>query len=244
MDTTLLEKRAAETLSRFDSGRLRKAFEHRPFMIEFFGTPKSGKSTMKEMLKHFFKRNGLSVSTPTEGAEVVEWIKRREPEYNFQTAEYALSVARERAYGPGHRDFHLAIFDRAIFDGVVRMDYYVSTGKMSAAERDAVDAYLLLPFNRKLFDLHVCLVATPEVAVHRELARALTKKPGETMNHATLQALLDAHQRTWDRLDCANDPSMLWHDSSRETEEETAASILSSALDAFQRRLDTIEHPR
>lgn len=241
MDTSLLEKRAAEMLSRFDPDRLRKALEERPFMIEFFGTPKSGKSTMKEMLKHFFKRNGLSVSTPTEGAEVVEWIKRREPEYNFQTAEYALSFARERAYGPGHRDFHLAIFDRAIFDGVVRMDYYRETGKMSAADQAAVEGYLLLPHNRRLFDLHVCLVAAPEVAIQRELARALTKKHGETMNPATLQGLLDAHTRTWSRLGCGADPSMLWHDSSRETEEETAASILGSALDAFDRRLKSLE---
>lgn len=238
MDTTFLEKRAAQVLSRFDPEKLRKSLQARPFMIEFFGTPKSGKSTMKEMLKHFFKRNGLSVSTPTEGAEVVEWIKRHEPEYNFQTGEYALSFARERALGPGHRDFHVVIFDRAIFDCVARMEYYVATRKISKPNRKAVEGYFLLPHNKGLFDLHVCLVAQPEVAIHRELARALTKRPGETMNTDTLAKLLKAHESMWKRLHCGDDPSMVWHDSSKENEQETALSILGSALEAFGRRLD------
>jgi thymidylate kinase len=237
-DTSFLESRAADVLTRFDPERVRRALSERPFMLELFGTPKSGKSTMKEMLKHFFKRNGLSVSTPTEGAEAVEWIKRREPDYNFQTAEYALSLARERAYGPGHRDFHVVIFDRAIFDCIARMEYYVATGKISESGRKAVEGYYLLPQNKNLFDLHVCLVADPEVAIRRELARALTKKPGETMNADVLRGLLDAHTRVWNRFTCDNDPSMLWHDSSSEREEETALSILATTLEAFTRRLD------
>ncbi len=241
MDTTFLESRAAEVLSRFDPEKLRKSLLSRPFMIETFGTPKSGKSTMREMLKHFFKRNGLSVSTPIEGAEVVEWIKRHEPEYNFQTGEYALSLARERALGPGHRDFHVVIFDRAIYDCVARMEYYVANGKISEEHRRAVEGYFLLPHNREMFDLHVCLVAKPEVAIHRELARALTKKPGETMNADTLSKLLKAHESMWKRLGCDNDPSMVWHDSSTENEQETALSILDSALAAFMRRLDAEE---
>ena len=238
MDTTFLELRAAKVLSRFDPEKLRKSLEARPFMIEFFGTPKSGKSTMKEMLKHFFKRNGLSVSTPTEGAEVVEWIRRHEPEYNLQTGEYALSYARERALGPGHRDFHVVIFDRAIYDCVARMEYYVTTRKISKPHRRAVEGYFLLPHNKGLFDLHVCLVAQPEVAIRRELARALTKRPGETMNTDTLAKLRGAHESMWKRLHCGDDASMVWHDSSKENEQETALSILGSALESFCRRLD------
>ena len=238
MDISLLEKRAAEVLGRFDPGGMRKSRLHRPFMIEFFGTPKSGKTTMKEMLKHFFTRNGYAVSSPTEGAEVIEWRPRVEPDYNLRTAEYALGVARDRCFS---KDKHVVIFDRAVFDGIVRMDYYRENGVISHAEHVALEGYYLLPHNRKnLFDLHVCLVAEPATAVQRELAKALTKKDGETMNPQTLQRLLDAHARVWQRLGCADDPSMVWHDSTHESEEQTAASVLSSALDAFERRLSTL----
>jgi len=231
--TQSFEHQAQDLLQRFDPESERKKLLDRPFMVELFGTPKSGKSTMKEMLKHFFKRNGWSVSTPLEGAEAVE-LPRAEPQYNFQTAEYALSLARERFY---NKRFHLVIFDRAIYDGVVRMELYRRKGIITAEQQAVIEGYYLLPWNADLFDMHVCLVADAETAIKRELSRALTKKHGETMNPQTLNDLLAAHQATWDRLGCAGNPAMCWHDSSKEREAETAKAILASLLEAFERRL-------
>jgi len=241
MKTELFEQKADGLLQQFDPNGERKMLLERPFIIELFGTPKSGKSTMKEMIKHTFKRNHWSVSTPTEGAEAVEWVKRLEPQYNFQTAEYALSRIRELAYGPLHRSFHVGILDRANMDGVVRMDYYLARGIICEAERQAIENYYLLSLNEEMIDLHVCLVADPEVAIQRELARAVAKKHGETMNPKTLADLLDAHHRVWARLNCAANPSMCWHDSSKETEVETAMAILETILGAFERRMSALK---
>lgn len=238
IDIQDLENTVRQLLSDLDPEGGRRSPLARPFSIELFGTPKSGKTTVKEMIKHFFKRQGWSVATPTEGAEVVEWVKRREPDYNFQTGEYALSRARELAYGPGHKSFHLVIFDRGIYDVIARMEYYAAKGIVTAEERDAVEKYFLLPFNRGLFDLHVCLVAEPQVAIQRELARALTRKHGETMNPQTLADLLAAHDAMWERLRCADDPRMAWHDSSKETPGETAKAVLVRAIDLFRARLE------
>jgi hypothetical protein len=229
--------RAAEILHRFDpqSDRIRRFA--RPFMIELFGTPKSGKSTMIGMLDHFFKRNRWTVSTPVEGAEIVE-LPRLEPDYNFQTGEYALGKARELVHVPR---FHLGIFDRAIYDVLMRMEYYLAKGVITAEQRQVIEGYYLLPWNAGMFDMHICLVASPEVAIKRELARALSKKHGETMNPATLQKLLDAHRTMWDRLGCDGNPAMAWHDSSLETEQETATAIIEAVFDAFTARLDRAE---
>lgn len=235
MDTAPLsfEQRAHDLLEAIDARRERQARWSRPFMVELFGTPKAGKTTVKEMLKHFFRRNGWAVSTPTEGAEVVE-LPRDEPQYNFQTCEYALGVARDRAYA---KNFHLVIFDRAVMDGVVRMDYYVRKGILTEEQRRFVEGYYLLPWNAGLFDLHVCLVASPEVAIARELARVLTRRHGETMNPKTLANLLAAHERVFNRLASADPGRFLWHDSSVETEEQTASLILTAVFDAFTARL-------
>jgi hypothetical protein len=201
-------------------------------MIELFGTPKSGKSTIKEALKHFFRRNGWRVSAPTEGAEIVEW-PRDEPQYNFQTCEYALSAARDRSYS----DFHIVIFDRAIYDGVMRMEYYAEKGVITREQQRIIEGYYLLPWNRGMFDLHICLVASPEVAIAREVARKLTVKHGQTMNPKTLQGLLEAHERLWERLRAEEDPKMLWHDSTKEDEKQTATKLLAATLEACARRL-------
>lgn len=208
----------------------------RPFMIELFGSPKSGKTTMKDVLKHMFRRSGWRVSAPVEGAEFVE-LPRDEPAYNLQTTEYAMSRARELSYS---HDFHLVIFDRAVMDGIVRMDYYDKKGVITPGEHELIRGYFSLPWNFDLFDLHICLVASPEVSIEREHAHTLTRKKGETMNPKTLQALLDAHGRVWERMECDKTTSMVWHDSSSESIEETAMSVLESSLDAFGRRSEIL----
>jgi hypothetical protein len=232
----LFEKKAKDLLQRFDAERGRKQPLQRPFMIELFGTPKAGKTTVKEMLKHFFKRQGWSVAAPTEGAEVVEWVKRLEPDYNFQTGEYALGRARELAYGPAHKSFHVAIFDRAIYDVIARMEYYLAKGILTEAQRNVIEDYFLLPQNAGLFDCHICMIADAEVSIERELARALTKKHGETMNPQTLRDLYAAHISVWDRLDCRH-RGMGLIDSSKEREDQTARRVLSIVLETFARRL-------
>ncbi len=233
-----LEAKAAEILSRFETASpSRKAPLIRPFMVELFGTPKSGKSTIKEMAKHFFRRNDWSVAAPEEGAEAVKWLKRLEPEYNFQTAEYALTQAREYAYGPIHKSYHAVLFDRAIFDGAMRMRYYADKKIITEHERRINADYFLQPCNRGLFDLHVCLVCDPEVSIKRELARALTKKHGETMNPQTLRELHAAHRSIWSDLGCKQDPKMFWHDSSNETPEQTARAVLGAITAACEDRL-------
>ena len=229
----LLESRALLLRRNFDTDGKRTLCPPRPFMIELFGVPKSGKSTVKEMLKHFFKRNGWLISAPVEGAEFVE-LPRDEPQYNFQTAEYAMTRARELSY---NNRFHMAIFDRAIYDGVVRMEYYRDKGVITPEEQTAIEGYLLNRWNRALFDLHVCLVVDPEIAIQRELTRAITKKDGDTMNPKSLKALLSAHERVWERLGCADSPAMYWHDSSGEDPGQTAGIILEKVLDAFSLRM-------
>jgi hypothetical protein len=222
-----------------DPHNTRKALGERPFMIELWGTPKAGKTTMKEVLKHVSKRLGLSVTTPIEGAEAVEWIKRVEPDYNYQTAEYALTWARQRALGPGHRDFHVGVFDRAIYDGVMRADHYAHMGTIDERERVSWEQYLLLPRHRDYFDFHICMVCDPEEAMRREHAKTLFPQPGETMNHKTMTQLLAAHERVWKRLRLASDPRMLWHDSSGESVVDTAWSVLQACIAALERAAES-----
>jgi thymidylate kinase len=238
MDISILETRAAGLLSRFDPDGARKARLERPFVIELTGPPKSGKTTTKEKLQQLFRRNGFLVEAPEEGAEAVTWAKRLDPEYNLQTGEYALSATRELCYGSKHKSFHVVILDRAVYDVVFRMEYNRMRGKITEAQQRAIEDYFLLDVNRAMFDCHVILVADPHVALAREKAHALSKKDGETMNAKALIEITDAHERAWKRLGCADDRKLAWHDTSNESPEETAASVLTFVLDRFTARLD------
>lgn len=233
----LLEGRFAKILARFRSLR-RSDPTIRAFALEYYGTPKAGKTTILMACEHFLKRNlpseSWNVTARPEGAEVVD-LPRTSMHYNEQTGRYALSELVQRLH-----THELVILDRGLLDTVIWSDYWLRKGRLTEDEQRTIEAYQLLPFHRDLFDLHICMVCDPEEALERELAHAASRKEGETMNPDSLRKLHDAHARLWERLSGDEDPRLLWHDSTCEEQEETYFKVLSAIADAFERRLESI----
>jgi len=229
----LLEGRFAKVLAEFRRRRARNP-DLRPFAVEFFGTPKSGKTTMGKTAQHFLKRNGCLVSAPPEGAEVVE-TPRTTPHYNLETCRYALSQLHQRQTGP----FEVVLLDRGLYDGIMWLDYWRKKGHLKAEEQSVIEDYYRLPLLRGLFDLHLCLVCEPETALAREIAQTISKKDGETMNPDSLRKLLDSHRAAWDRFDCGGDSKMFWRDTTADSPVDSALAVLEAMVVAFERRLQT-----
>ncbi|HJV32896.1 MAG TPA: hypothetical protein VJ694_02610 [Patescibacteria group bacterium] len=233
---THLERRLAHSVARFRRFR-RNNPRLRPFGVELFGTPKSGKSTMAEAIEHTLKRSDWIVTARPEGATVVDRIKRDTPHYNFETCRYALSEIAQRM----DSEFDLVVLDRGLMDGMIWTGYWLAKGKLSKPDHDAALAFYGMDVMREQFDLHVCLVCDPKVAMERELARSLSKKDGETMNLKSLTLLRGIHDDLWTRLNGTEDPRMAFHDSSKERPEETAHAVLTKLADACERRLETLK---
>lgn len=231
-------ERVIRILDAFDPERGRKKRAPRPFMIELCGTSNSGKTTLLDKLYIQLKADGFEFAKSPEGAEAVP-PPRVLPVYNFRTADYAVERARAFALD---KNIHVVMFDRAIFDAAVRMEKFFTSGLMTAEERDVKIAHYLDRWNRDLFDLHVCLVTDPDTALTRRYGadHATTARYSTTTNPESLQIELDAHVRTWERLDCASDPKMLWRDTSSDTTEQTFDVVLVAVLAAYERRLATI----
>ncbi|MBV9993508.1 MAG: hypothetical protein JOZ72_19705 [Alphaproteobacteria bacterium] len=64
-----------------------------PLIVEFSGSPKSGKSTNIDIVQHFFKRSGFTVWAPTEGASkrTPYILKRDLVAFNAWSLNYAIS---------------------------------------------------------------------------------------------------------------------------------------------------------
>jgi hypothetical protein len=206
----------------------------RPYMVELFGIPKSGKTTVTEIMRDFFRGAGYAVAAPQEGARAVE-LPRIEPQINFAYTEYALMHARRIA---ADQRIDIGILDRAIMDGVVRMDFFADTAKLTKAQAKTMADYYLFPHNRDLFDAHICLMADPSIAVKRKEAFVLTKRLGATTNPKSMQVLYDAHERSWKKRDLHKDPKVSWIDSTNDSPEETAIKTLDLVLTKFERCLD------
>ena len=205
----------------------------RPYMVELFGLPKSGKTTVGEMMRDFFRRNGFEVAAPQEGARAVE-LPRVEPQINFAYTEYALAHARRIA---ADRRIDVGILDRAIWDGAVRMGHYRRTGQMTDDEATSAEGYILSRWNRDLFDAHVCLMADPVTALDRKNALLVSKRQGATTNPKKMNELRDAHLATWKEHSLDASPKHVWVDSTDQSPMETVLTVLDAVLGAFERRL-------
>jgi hypothetical protein len=224
---------AEALLQQLDPHLVREATWVRPLAIELLGSPASGKSTAQGVLRHFFRRNKFLVHAPREGAEAIEG-PRQLPDYNMHTTEWALHHARMLRHS---KAFHLGIFDRAILDGVVRMELYASEGRITSEEQKIIEGYFLLPFNADLFDLHVFLMCGPQTTFDRKRKVEVVDKPGPTLNPATLSKLYDTHRRVWERLGGSENQKLLWLDSDELNQIQVAEQLIGAILAAFERHL-------
>ena len=204
-----------------------------PLVIEMTGTPASGKTSAQQNLRHLFRRTKYRVTAPREGAEAIEG-PRPLPDYNVITFLYAMQMAHERFYG---RDFDIALFDRALWDGVVRMVLYHDEGVISTEEHSIIERFMLRQQFAGLFHLHIFLVCKPETTLARKAQDELISIPGKTLNEASLRRLYDAHRSVWERLKLGDDPRFLWVDTDDLDKRQVVAVIATAAMDSLERKL-------
>src|SRR5436309_9566104 len=86
-DLNTLDERAKKVRSARDSAK------ELPVVVEFSGSPKSGKTTNIDVLEHFFKRKGFRIWAPTEGAgkRTPYHLRRDLVAFNTWSLNYAIS---------------------------------------------------------------------------------------------------------------------------------------------------------
>ena len=167
----------------------------RPVFVEFAGTPKSGKSTCIEIVRHFFRRLDYKVLAPAEGAS------RRTPYYlkddliafNTWSASYALMHVLEGLHGSDQYD--LAILDRGLFDALAWFELLASRDEISSDVRDQVQSFLQIEYWRSAIDAVLLFTTDAETAMARENSDKLISEHGQAMNPEFLADLNGAYGR-------------------------------------------------
>jgi predicted NUDIX family phosphoesterase len=158
------------------------AFASRAFVIEFAGTPKAGKSTSVEAIRHFFSRHDFRVHVLIERASVCPIPMKGHLFFNTWCA--ATMLAELVANVDTETD--IIIVDRGIFDALVWLTLQRQRHEVTADEAQTIEAFLLLDRWRSLIDLAVVMNVTPEEAMTRENSQRISPKPGSIMNPEVL----------------------------------------------------------
>ena len=130
--------------------RPRLAEKRRPFIIEFAGTPKSGKTTTISAIHQFLKRNGVVVRTFQERASVAPLVDKGTAFFNTWVTCATLNGIIEALED---EKLDVLILDRGLFDGLVWIDWQEKTHRVSRAEAEGFRSFVLTPRWRGLVDL-------------------------------------------------------------------------------------------
>lgn len=121
----------------------------RPQIIEFTGTPVSGKTTCINSVDDFLRRSGFRVMRPQEGAEAVRGIPRDSPRYNIATGIYALQIVLGAMYDRNH---DVVLLDRGLHDAHAWMLYWQYKNQLIGTDKQMFQQFFSHPLYLNAID--------------------------------------------------------------------------------------------
>ena len=171
-----------------------------PIVVEFAGSPKSGKSTSIDIISHFFRRMHLKVRAPTEGASKRTPYHLRDNlvAFNCYTLNYATSELLDAYYNVERSD--LVILDRGPFDSLGWLKLLHGQGTLEEEDLETLKAFALFPLWAKLISRLYLFSCEPQTSMDRENDSKLTRRQGRAMNPQMLAELRERYTELQDDL--------------------------------------------
>jgi thymidylate kinase len=160
----------------------------RPFIIEFAGTPRAGKTTALHGLRPHLEESGYRVWVVEERARVCPVPHKRHPDFNLWTFSTTLAMILEAR----HVGADVILVDRGLFDALAWMDWFRGVGVLPDDDHERIDRYLRSGTITQLVDLVLVMTVDPTEALQRESFNGRRPTPGPIINTKTLCAINDS----------------------------------------------------
>lgn len=217
--------------------------QKRPIIIEFSGSPKSGKTSCINSLDIFLKRNGFKTTIIQERASVCPVSDKKNPLFNIWTMSMSIAgMIGELESKKSSCD--ILILDRGIFDACCWFQWLSSAKMLDAENRKIIEEFALLDFFANKIDIVFSFTARPDISIKREYAHLLTEKTGSIMNNSVLGEYLQAIK------DTINSKGKYFHeilsiDTSDKSQDEVGKEVTEKTLktlsDALMERIGYCE---
>jgi thymidylate kinase len=186
----VLQKLAAQVLELKKTHR-----QKRPIVIEFSGSPKSGKTSCINSLELFLKRNNFSVEIIHERAGICRVANKHSPMFNLWTSCTSIAgmidvLEREDI------SCDVLILDRSIFDACCWFNWLTEKKYMEIEQKNIIEKFLTMDDFVDRIDIVFVFCVRPEISIEREYANLLTDKEGSIMNSRVLSEYLKQIEKT------------------------------------------------
>ena len=156
------------------SNKLKK--ENKPIFIELIGTPKSGKTTLKNALIECFTKFDIDVMARKETAEYNP-IDKKSKQYDIWMV---LELFRNLSEDLSKKNGQVIIYDRGILDRLPWMKYDIESGIMSKKDFDRFTKLYELDCFKGYSPITQIFETSPSLSVQRK------GKPGFFVNEKTI----------------------------------------------------------
>ncbi|WP_285103999.1 hypothetical protein [Promicromonospora sp. MEB111] len=162
----------------------------RDIVIEFAGMPKSGKTTVLDILSHRIRRAGWTAADFHGGGRYAPVGKKNLASLNLYLAGSALQYVA--TIGSDERPPRFHLLDRGLNDRVIFSRALRSLGLLDGVHVAAIEQLADVPDVRSKVDLCFVFTTTSELSLRRERANRLTTADGRIMNSPRIEALRKA----------------------------------------------------
>lgn len=184
-----LERAAAAVLT-----TKRKLRDRRPIVIEFAGSPKSGKSSCISSLDIFLRRNKFRTKVLTERASVSPIENKLDPLFNVWTGCASLNQLTDVLCRES-KSLDIVILDRGFFDTLIWFEWQKENRFLREDDYSNFSSFFTSPRFRMMLDLVILFDCDPETSSEREYKNLLTRKEGSIMRPNVLNGYRVAASR-------------------------------------------------
>lgn len=182
-----------EDLTKLSESIKKITLKKKPFLIEFTGTARSGKTTAIDLIQDVFLKNGLKVLVVDE--EYVKVTKEinhnRNKKMNVDSLQYTNNVIEEKLTiyeNTSIQDYDIIIYDRGINDEFVWLDVFNATQK----DIEEYDKKL----EKKYIDLLIIMTCSSDTSMKRKYLNSLSIMPTKWTNKETMENFLKGIEKS------------------------------------------------
>lgn len=182
-----------ENLAKLSENIKKITMKKKPFLIEFTGTGRSGKTTAIDLIQDVFIKNGLKVlAVDEEYVKVTKEINHnRNKKMNVDSLQYTNNVIEEKLdiyENTSVQDYDIIIYDRGINDEFVWLDVFNAT-KRDIKEYDK-------KLGKKYIDLLIIMTCSSDTTLKRKYLNSLSIMPTKWTNKETMEKFLKGLEKS------------------------------------------------
>jgi hypothetical protein len=178
----------------------------RSYIFEFAGMPQSGKTVVREILAHYFKRMEYPLVEFNGGSRYSGY-----PIYRMHIGQLNERLAQniesfmQKTLERQNADHNIYLLDRGIIDRCIFTDALVRDNQVSQEQAKKIYQFLASPEFLEKLDGVFIFVTSPETALYREyegklVEREKVRSQGDVMNEQFLREMRSAAEEWNDRV--------------------------------------------